>query len=69
LIVGGAASLPAGAIDAFGLIIPDFPVSGAALRYDNYTISGNPVPEPSTLLLLCGAFGMLLGSYRRRRSV
>ncbi len=64
LVIGGAASLPAGAVDAFGLIIPEFP-DGAYLRYDNYTISG--VPEPSALVLLCVASGMLLGSYRRRR--
>jgi len=62
-VLGAAAALPAGNIDAFGILLPD---QKGDVRYYTPSISGSAVPEPASLA--GGALVVSLLASRRRRA-
>ncbi len=69
LSIGSTATLPlSGTVTAFGLFSASH-TAFTTLRFDTFTITATPIPEPSSIGLLLGGVVMLTGVSRRRRTV
>ena len=67
MTIGASTTLPStGTVDGFGFYV-DSQSASDSIRYDNYMIQADAIPEPATLGLFAGAFGLL--AFIRRRFV
>jgi|ERR1035437_8933238 hypothetical protein len=68
LVLGSTlgSDLPGGNVTAFGLYSDQLTGTGATRRFDTFQI--DPVPEPSSVVLVLSGVGMLMGLRRSRKA-
>jgi len=65
MAIGASTTLPdTGTVGGFGFYV-DALAASDSIRYDNYMIQADAIPEPATLGLFAGAFGLMVFIRRR----